>query len=58
MTDRYVVIKKTDERYVRYYILDDEKNKIVSEPFMSKEQADKVCRKVNREMKNADKRRT
>lgn len=49
---RYIVVRIWRGKIPLWYILDDKTNKIVSESFAQKRDAEKVCKKINKEIKD------
>ena len=54
MEDRYTVVKKREGKFQRYYILDELTNRIVSDSISDKRKADRVCKKINKEVNKND----
>ena len=47
---RYVVVKKYNGKIALWFILDDLTNTLVGQGFVRREDAEKVCRRINREI--------
>lgn len=57
MEDRYTVAMKREEKFQKYYILDEQTNRIVSDSISDKRKAERICKKINREVNKNDAKR-